>query len=308
MAPDAARETIGQTLRAAREQQGLSLREVANATKISTVALDALERNDMSRLPGGIFSRSFVRAYATRVGLEPERMVERFVAEYPEDAVARTEIDFSPGGEGEALERRRLLASRALKAGAVLVPLAALALYLGMGGRREAAEPAAPVAVVAPVAPSANVVAPPVVQPPVEAAPAPAAEPPALAPASTAPAPASPQVAAPSGAATPAQAPSATSAQAPAGAAAPLTVRLVFRERCWISVTVDGERVVQREFGAGDSRSFDARREVVLTAGNAGAVTLTLNGREAPQPLGKRGEVLTRRVTPDNLQTFLAAP
>src|SRR4051794_39535358 len=59
---------FGGTLRAARERRGLSLRQIATATKISMLTLEALERNDLARLPGGIFSRAFVRAYALEVG------------------------------------------------------------------------------------------------------------------------------------------------------------------------------------------------------------------------------------------------
>jgi cytoskeletal protein RodZ len=51
-----------------RERRGVSLRQIANATKIGMSALEALERNDISRLPGGIFSRAFVRSYAVEVG------------------------------------------------------------------------------------------------------------------------------------------------------------------------------------------------------------------------------------------------
>jgi cytoskeletal protein RodZ len=50
-------------------------------TKISIVALEALERGDLSRLPGGIFSRAFVRAYALEVGLDPEATVTEFLAD-----------------------------------------------------------------------------------------------------------------------------------------------------------------------------------------------------------------------------------
>src|SRR6478752_5770266 len=65
-------EDFGSKLREARERKGVSLREIANATKISVRALEALERNDISHLPGGIFSRSFVRAYAAEAGLDPD--------------------------------------------------------------------------------------------------------------------------------------------------------------------------------------------------------------------------------------------
>jgi cytoskeleton protein RodZ len=69
---------FGLHLKQARENRGMSLRQIAGATKISTVALEALERGDFSRLPGGIFSRAFVRAYAIEVGLDPDETVLKY--------------------------------------------------------------------------------------------------------------------------------------------------------------------------------------------------------------------------------------
>src|SRR5437764_13695087 len=78
---------FGGKLRDARERRGISLRQIANATKISIAALEALERNDISRLPGGIFSRAFVRSYAVEVGLDPETTIQEFIAQFPNDSV-----------------------------------------------------------------------------------------------------------------------------------------------------------------------------------------------------------------------------
>src|SRR3989337_2118994 len=78
---------FGRSLREARERRGVSLRQIANATKIGVSALEALERNDISRLPGGIFSRAFVRSYAIEVGLDPEQTVRDFLVQFPHDSV-----------------------------------------------------------------------------------------------------------------------------------------------------------------------------------------------------------------------------
>ena len=55
---------FGENLRREREMRGVSLEEISSATKISLRFLDAIEREDFSKLPGGIFSRSFIRTYA----------------------------------------------------------------------------------------------------------------------------------------------------------------------------------------------------------------------------------------------------
>ena len=78
---------FGRSLREARERRGLSLRQIANSTKIAMSVLEALERNDLSRLPGGIFSRAFVRAYAVEVGLDPEATMQTFIARLPHESV-----------------------------------------------------------------------------------------------------------------------------------------------------------------------------------------------------------------------------
>ena len=78
---------FGSRMRQAREQRGVSLRKIAEATKISVRALEALERNDISQLPGGIFSRAFVRSYAAEIGADPEQTVREFLSQFPHDSV-----------------------------------------------------------------------------------------------------------------------------------------------------------------------------------------------------------------------------
>jgi cytoskeleton protein RodZ len=71
-------DDLGAQLKRARDERGMSLSEIANRTKISVTALEALERNDLSKLPGGIFGRAFVRAYAGELGLDPDKTVADF--------------------------------------------------------------------------------------------------------------------------------------------------------------------------------------------------------------------------------------
>jgi cytoskeletal protein RodZ len=69
---------IGSKLQKLRLEKGISLRDLSNRTKISQQVLEALERNDLARLPGGIFARGYVRAYAAELGLDPEKTVAEF--------------------------------------------------------------------------------------------------------------------------------------------------------------------------------------------------------------------------------------
>jgi cytoskeletal protein RodZ len=87
----------------------VSLRDIAAHTKFSIAALEALERNDPSRLPGGIFARAFVRSYAVEVGLDPEATVrgfiERFDIEPALSASDLSDLHTSRGRGGDARTR-----------------------------------------------------------------------------------------------------------------------------------------------------------------------------------------------------------
>jgi hypothetical protein len=69
---------------------------------------------------------------------------------------------------------------------------------------------------------------------------------------------------------------------------------------------LDGERKVERELDAGEQATVQARNEVVLRVGNAAAISLTING-VAALPLGRPGEPVTTRITPDNYTRLLGA-
>lgn len=90
---------FGARIRQAREARGVSLRQIAESTKISVSALEALERNDVTRLPGGIFSRAFVRSYAVEIGVDPEQTVREFLSQFPHESVSAT-------GAGGAVDDR----------------------------------------------------------------------------------------------------------------------------------------------------------------------------------------------------------
>ena len=79
-----ARELFGSALQQQRERQGLTLAAIAESTKIGRHLLASLERGDLSRWPGGIYRRAFVRAYASAIGLSPEPTLSEFVRLFPE--------------------------------------------------------------------------------------------------------------------------------------------------------------------------------------------------------------------------------
>ncbi len=76
--------SFGARLRQRREEREIALIAIAEQTKIKLSLLDALERDDVSRWPSGIFRRAYVRAYAHAIGLNPDEVVREFFEVYPE--------------------------------------------------------------------------------------------------------------------------------------------------------------------------------------------------------------------------------
>jgi cytoskeletal protein RodZ len=99
---------FGLKMKRAREERGVSLRHIADVTKISVSALEALERNDISRLPGGIFVRAFVRSYAVEIGLDPEQTVREFLARFPDDSITAGSRYVAYDDGSDEPRRRRL--------------------------------------------------------------------------------------------------------------------------------------------------------------------------------------------------------
>jgi cytoskeletal protein RodZ len=249
-------------LREARERRGISLRQIANTTKIGMSALEALERNAISRLPGGIFSRGFVRSYAVEVGLDPEATVREFIAQFPNDSVTAGHPGSTQSEDHEAIDSDRRTASTFARLIALSIPVAAAMIYFSIAGR-----PAPP--------PDTDV---------------PALEEPSPPPGATY-----------------ADSVSPVPGLAAAAAASPLdrlTITLRAVRECWVSVTVDGTKLFESLLPAGEQRTIEAVREVLLTAGDASAVTLIINGAEA-KPLGTPGEVVTVRVDRTNFTQYV---
>ena len=287
MSADRTTGGFGAKLRDARERRGVSLRQIANATKISVAALEALERNDISRLPGGIFSRAFVRAYAIEVGLDPEATIQEFIAQFPNDSVTAGHPSTDRGEDHEAVESDQKTAGTFLWLAVISVPIAIALMYFAASGRGQASRPAEKT-----TAPAANPPKPADLDPPKPTEPeAPRTtpdRPPAAQESRTPVAPKPPEAAK-------------ADAEAPADR---LSVTVTAKRPCWVSATVDGQKKIERLLQPGEQETVDVRREMVLTAGDAGAIALTFNGADA-RPLGKAGEVVTTRINLNNFKSYL---
>jgi len=258
--------SFGEELRREREIRSISLREIADATKISTRFLEAIERNDHKTLPAPAFTRGFVRAYARYLGLNAEEMVNRYnYAAAGDDRIEKTLhlerlVTPPPDPPKPPPVRRGIPPVYARVDGniylliVIAVALAAVSYWAFKHKREKAAAEAA------------------------------RAELTATAPAGAVPAAAAPKVATPS-----------SSTQA-AAAANGLHLTVELTGDSWISLEADGKSVVNDELKAGDKRSFEAKDGFRFkTIGNAGGVVLTLNDHRI-EPLGAEGKVLHDRV------------
>jgi cytoskeleton protein RodZ len=112
--------SFGEKLRHERELRGITLREIAEVTKISVRFLQALEDDRFEALPGGLFPRAFVRQYAGFLGLDPTALADEFAA-----AHAETSVEQRPAAP---TERRLRISSGHLILGGIALLLVALSL------------------------------------------------------------------------------------------------------------------------------------------------------------------------------------
>ncbi len=274
-------EQLGERLKAAREARGRSLREIAATTKISIAALEAVERNDYSKLPGGIFGRAFIRAYAHEVGLDPEATARDFMSavELQERNAAKKVRPPDVTLEDKMFLARQQPAARALRLAVVVLIVGGIAYAVWRMRPLWLGTPAPQPAPAATASPKAEY------RPPPPATPA--ATPPAAAAAVSAAIGTAP-----------------TASPAPASAENRLTIEFDVSADCWVQVSADGLVVLERVMKAGDHQKFSAAHEIALNIGNAGVFNWTINGKPA-KPLGKAGTTRQAHITPSNVSDFL---
>ena len=297
-------ETVafGEGLRRERERRSISLDEIAATTKIGTRLLRALEEEQFDLLPGGIFNKGYVRAYAKYVGIDEEKAIAGYLQAAQEAA---------PGGHAVADQNASSRfdrssheeASAGLRSPLPVVPiLIALVLVAGMAGgwrvyrerqldRQHQAAIERPrdatLRASTPSPPPASMSTP-------EKSSSPQAGPDTSAHAGTGVIASTKPVEGTSGTQLPAAAPVSLAAGTnnvanPAGATSfELTVRP--RNRAWVSIKSDGKFVVRGIIQPPDVKTVRATNQVVFWTGNAGAVAVSFNGKDVPLSGGENEE------------------
>jgi cytoskeleton protein RodZ len=277
--------SFGENLKREREKRAITLEQISLSTKIGTRMLQALEEENFDHLPGGIFNRGFVRAYARHVGLDEEQAIADYLVASGEGPTQKPELEMET--MAEQVEVRQAARPRQSPWGLIAAILLVVVLSLLLWSRRrQGDEPST-------VSPASS-------PSPQKAAPEPGAQPqtstsanhpeaPALVKPEVVPAPPPATVVAP--AAKPAVTPRVTAETTPA-APDEFTVVILAREDSWLSVKADGKIVQIETLAEGDQRAVHARKEVVVRAGNIGGLDFVFNGKRLPAQ-GHYGEVKT---------------
>lgn len=289
--------SFGEKLRKEREKRKITLEDISSSTKIGTRMLQALEDEKFNQLPGGIFNKGFVRAYARVVGLDEDQTVADYLQASGDAPPVKPEVETretardnprentrkNPPREREPetsnhLETRVEATSRQLPWGIFAVVLLIVAVALSLWSRRRHEEeqlahaPSASESATSPgTTPSSSKTS--MQTSPVNAPVT------TTAPASTAPN------------QKPATSPAPASAT-PQAAPGEFTVVIHAQEDSWLSVTSDGKSAGSEMLVAGTERAVPARKQVVVKAGNIGGLEVRLNGKKLDVG-GDFGEVKT---------------
>ena len=261
--------SFGDWLRRQRELREISLRDIAERTKISLRYLEAMEADRFDLLPAPIFAKGFLREYARYVGLSPDDVVNHYLSVHHPEELADPKEDTKVRARPKSVDpgptpMRRNWSWGLLLALAGLILLVVVALLAYFADRRHEEQRS----------PNTNLT-----QAPPIAAPLPTA------------------VATPAGS---------TSQPQPAPPpSAPIEVSLDFSGECWVESLIDGKNRRAEVHVQGESLQLDAQKSIALKLGNAGVVDVQVNGY--PMELdAKSGDVRDLVIDLDTVQTLKA--
>jgi len=294
---------FGEHLRREREMRGVSLEEISTSTRISIRFLQAIESEELSKLPGGIFTRSFVRTYARYLGLDEERVLadcQLAGKQKPEVEIPR--ITISRARPDETAARTRIIGL------VVAVALLAGGYALFRHSRRVREQRSSAPVTISPSTPASGASLPvnategqPSVPAVRESNPPQTSAPASLGGETTGPGTVQGSPPSPEAKANPTKQSATSQAASPAAASSELVLQVAASERAWVAVDADGKTVLQKVMNPNEVESLKAHDSFDITVGNAQGVVLTLNG-ETLKPLGRSGEVKSVHLTREDLK------
>src|SRR5260221_211955 len=225
--------SFGERLRREREMRSVTLEEISESTKISRRYLEGLESEDFNLLPGGIFNKGFVRAYARYVGIDEDQAVADYVAASDEQPAPENQFPLEVREQPDPqLNPQRSRLPLVFAVAALVGVLIGYAFWARSKPRTTQAAENAPPAHVTASDPSAT--------PSLSAGADPVARPPAQ-----------------------------RNVQAVARS---FFVVVKAKEDSWVSITADGKSEMQKTLRAGKQKMVRAGKQIVLKTRNAGGI------------------------------------
>ena len=256
---------IGDLLRRERERQNLSIKDIEKATSIRALYIDAIEKGEYKTLPGEVYAKGFVRNYANYLKLNANEIVNAFNEEmHPQEEMQAA----GSSSAEEARQEQSAERNREEYRGPKITSLESYPMEKKSHGVRNALMVAAAVFVVA----FAALIAFGGDEEP--SAPAPRAK-------------------------TQTQQGQKQTEAAPKPAADGVEMKLSFTDRCWTEVVVDGKTEFEGTAEKGKVLTLKGKDKVHITAGNAGALNYSLNGKDMGA-IGQKGEVVEKTFTKEN--------
>jgi len=300
--------SFGEKLKREREMRAITLEEIAEATKIGTRSLRALEEEHFDQLPGGIFNKGFVRAYAKFLGIDEDQAVADYMT-------ATNEVGTSTSTQLAALAEQ-VEQHRAAKeandpgsgnTGAMVAAILVIVIVCGIGfggykmwqARKQQKEAAAAAQSHGKSTP------PPVTIPQPETAsnttPATTDNSAATVPATTDSNNAATSTTAPASTATTAT-PNASSSAKPPTPEFPITVTLKAVRPSWVQVNADGKVIYSQTMGPNDQQvTLHGKDKMQLVLGNAAGIEISFNGKNLGS-LGQEGQTRKLTITPQGME------
>jgi cytoskeleton protein RodZ len=285
--------SFGERMQREREMRGITLEEISESTKISSRSLRALEEEEFDKLPGGIFNKGFVRAYARYVGIDEDQAVADFVVasggekEQPlPDPPEPRAVALGQRAEGHpnwgAFALLVVLLATAVGAAWKLGPSVFHRVSSALTARlnSEPASPPAPPKVSPERAPSVSTTVP---------QPAPAAQKKPITRAK-------PVAVSAAGPATASQAASDAAVVPSPPPPSTFVVQIRATQDAWVQIVADGRLLSEGVLIPPAEKRVRAAKEVVIKTGNAAGVEVSFNGQPLP-PLGEENQMATVTLT-----------
>ncbi|MBX9601509.1 MAG: DUF4115 domain-containing protein [Bryobacteraceae bacterium] len=295
---------MGENLRQERVRQGLDLQSIAIDLRITQRYLECIEKDDFKSLPGTFFYKSFVRQYASRLGMDPQEVLvqadqllegDRPVVLLNEQSsiTPRRSTSGPPAisdpilaATNQNITSQKRFGWSAIVLGVVVIGCTGFYAWWYQSGAQT--ESSAAPRLESPVERTAETpvrreAAPDTQMPPtqIETKPAEAV----TTPAETLP-------------------PIATNVSAPPADANGITVNISANEATWIEIVSDGKRIFSGLLNASESKTLRGSEQARMVVGNAGGLSIQFNGKPI-SPIGPRGQVRTVQFTKENYQVIV---